>query len=240
VRLEKRLSHGLNFLISYTTNKMIDDGAPGSRIGWIGDVPIFQNNNDRRSERSVNSQLSSQRLSIAAGWELPFGRGKWIGSGISKTADRIIGGWQINTVSSLQNGIPLALTCASNNTNSYGGGCRPNSTGQSARLSGSVEERLNRYFDISAFTQPPPFTFGNVSRTLPDLRGPGTVNIALSVFKNMPITERFRLQFRAEAFNAFNNVNFSNPGTVFGSTNFGVISSAGAARIVQLALKMYF
>jgi hypothetical protein len=79
-----------------------------------------------------------------------------------------------------------------------------------------------------------------VSRTLPDLRGPGTVNIALSVFKNMPITERFRLQFRAEAFNAFNNVNFSNPGTVFGSTNFGVISSAGAARIVQLALKMYF
>jgi hypothetical protein len=107
-------------------------------------------------------------------------------------------------------------------------------------LSGSTEERLNRYFDISAFTQPAPFTFGNVSRTLPDVRGPGTINVALSIIKNIPITERFRLQFRAEAFNAFNNVNFSNPGTGFGSTNFGVISSAGAGRIVQLALKLYF
>jgi len=240
IRAEKRYSHGVNFLVGYTLNKMIDDGAPRGRIGWLGDVPIFQNDNNRRAERSVNSQLSSQRLSIAAGWELPVGRGKALQSGISPLADRIIGGWQINMISTLQSGIPLTLTCAVNNTNSYGGGCRPNSTGRSAKLSGPIEDRLNRFFDTSAFTQPDPFTFGNVSRTLPDVRGPGTVNFDLSVLKNIPVNERVRIQFRAEAFNAFNNVNFSKPGAAFGSTSFGVISSAGGARILQLALKLYF
>jgi hypothetical protein len=240
IRADKRLSHGVNFLVSYTFAKMIDDGSPGGRISWIGDSPSFQNNNNRRAERSVNSQISPQRLSIAAGWELPFGRGKALASGVSPLADRFIGGWQINTVSSLQSGIPLALTCGVNNTNSYGGACRPNSTGRSARLSGPVDERLNRFFDTSAFTQPAPFTFGNVARTLPDVRGPGSVNVALSMFKNIPVNERLRLQFRVEAFNAFNTVNFGQPGTGLGGAAFGVISSAGAARIVQLALKISF
>ncbi len=240
IRAEKRMSRGLNFLVSYTLNKMIDDGAPGRPYAGLGGVASFQNNNDRRSERSVNSQLAAQRLSIAAGWELPFGRGKTLASGISPFADKFIGGWQINLIGALQGGIPLALTTAVNNTNSYGGGSRPKSTGRSARLTGPVQDRLNRYFDTSAFTQPDPFTFGNVSRTLPDVRGPANINCDLSLIKNIPIGERFRLQFRAEAFNAFNNTNFLDPGTSFGAANFGVISGAGSARIIQLALKLYF
>jgi hypothetical protein len=240
IRAEKRFSHGVNFLVSYTAPKQIDDGAPGARIAWIGDVPNFQNNNDRRSERSVNSQLANQRLTIAAGWELPVGRGKKFAPEISALADKFIGGWQINWISVFQGGIPLALSTAVNNTNSYGGGSRPNSTGKSARLSGPIRDRLGRYFDTSAFTQPEPFTFGNVSRTLPDVRGPGSANVDLSLVKNMPFAERFRLQFRAEAFNVFNNVNFWNPGTAFGGQDFGIISGAGGARIVQLALKLYF
>ena len=240
IRAEKRFSHGVNFLVSYTFNKMIDDGAPGARIAWIGDVPNFQNNNDRRSERSVNSQLGAQRLSIAAGWELPLGRGKTLLLGISPLADKLIGGWQINLISALQGGIPLTISTAVNNTNSYGGGSRPNSTGRSAKLSGPVQDRLNRFFDTSVFTQPEPFTFGNVGRTLPDVRGPANVNFDFSLIKNIPFGERFRLQFRAEAFNAINNTNFWNPGTGFGGAGFGIISGAGGARIVQLALKLYF
>jgi len=240
IRAEKRFSHGVNSLASYTWAKQIDDGAPGARIAWIGDVPNFQNNNDRRSERSVNSQLAAQRLSIAAGWELPFGRGKPLASGVSPLAGRFVGGWQINWISAFQGGIPLVMSTAVNNTNSYGGGSRPNSTGTSARLTGPIRDRLGRYFDTSAFTQPEPFTFGNVSRTLPDVRGPGSVNIDLSLIKNILFAERFRLQFRAEAFNAFNNVNFWNPGTSVGGANYGVIAGAGGARIIQLALKLYF
>jgi hypothetical protein len=240
IRAEKRFSHGVNFLASYTWAKQIDDGAPGARISWIGDVPNFQNNNDRRSERSVNSQLADHRLSIAAGWELPFGRGKALVSGVSPLADKFIGGWQINWISVFQGGIPLVMSTAVNNTNSYGGGSRPNSTGKSAKLEGPIRDRLSRYFDTSAFTQPEPFTFGNVARTLPDVRGPGSVNFDLSLIKNIPFGERIRLQFRAEAFNVFNNVNFWNPGTSVGGANYGVITGAGGARIIQLALKLYF
>jgi hypothetical protein len=240
IRAEKRYSHGLNFLVAYTFNKMIDDGAPGARIAWIGDVPNFQNNNNRRLERSLNSQQGPQRFTIAAGYELPFGRGKAVGGTASRVANALIGGWQINLLSQFQSGIPLSLTTLANNTNSYGGGSRPNSTGVSAALSGAVVDRLDRYFNTSAFTQPDPFTFGNVGRTLPDVRGPALINFDLSLLKNIPITERVKAQLRGEAFNAFNNTNFGLPGTSFGSPGFGQITSAGAARIIQVALKLNF
>jgi hypothetical protein len=240
IRAEKRYSYGLNFLVAYTFNKMIDDGAPGARIAWIGDVPNFQNNNNRRLERSLNSQQGPQRFTIAAGYELPFGRSKAVGATAPGVANALIGGWQINWLSQFQSGIPLSLTTQANNTNSYSGGSRPNSTGISAALSGAVVDRLNRYFNTSAFTQPDPFTFGNVGRTLPDVRGPALINFDLSVLKNIPITERVKAQLRGEAFNAFNNTNFGLPGTAFGSPGFGQITSAGAARIIQIALKLNF
>lgn len=240
IRAEKRYSKGLNFLVAYTFNKMIDDGAPGARIAWTGDIPNFQNNNNRRLERSLNSQQGSQRFTIAAGYELPFGRGKAFGATASGAMNALIGGWQINWLSQFQGGIPLALTTQANNTNSYGGGSRPNSTGVSAALSGSVVDRLDRYFNTAAFTQPAPFTFGNVSRTLPDVRGPALINFDLSLLKNIAITERVKAQLRGEAFNAFNNTNFGLPGTTFGAPGFGQITSAGAARIIQVALKLNF
>jgi len=240
IRAEKRYSQGLNFLVAYTFNKMIDDGAPGARIAWIGDVPNFQNNNNRRLERSLNSQQGPQRFTIAAGYELPFGRGKALGGTASGAMNALIGGWQINWLSQFQSGIPLSLTTQVNNTNSYGGGSRPNSTGVSAALSGAVVDRLGRYFNTSAFTQPDPYTFGNVGRTLPDVRGPASINFDLSILKNIPITERLKAQLRGEAFNAFNNTNFGLPGTALGSPGFGQITSAGAARIIQVALKLNF
>lgn len=240
MRAEKRYSNGINFLLGYTFSKLIDDGAPGSRIAWLGNVPNFQNNNDRRSERSVSSQQGPQRLTFAGGYELPFGRGKTLGSSVSPLWNRIVGGWQLNGLASFQSGLPLTMATAVNNTNSYGGGSRPNSTGVSARLSGPSEARLDRWFDTSAFTQPAPFTFGNVARTLGDVRGPANVNFDLSLLKNIAVTERVRAQLRGEAFNAFNNTNFGTPNTALASPTFGTINSAGAARIIQLGLKVNF
>lgn len=155
-------------------------------------------------------------------------------------ADKLFGGWQINWISVWQTGIPLALTTAVNNTNSYAGVSRPNSVGRSAKLEGPVRDRLDRFFDTEAFTIPEPFTFGNVSRTLPDVRGPNRANVDLSLVKNILFQERFRLQFRAEAFNAFNIVNFWNPGTVVGAANYGRITGADGGRVIQFALKLYF
>ena len=143
-------------------------------------------------------------------------------------------------ITTVQGGFPLGLTTSVNNTNSYGGGSRPNSTGQSANLTTPVESRLNQYFNVSAFTLPAAYTFGNLAYTLPDVRGPGIVNFDFSLLKDTAITERMKLQFRAEAFNVLNNVNFGLPGTAIGSPAAGVISTAGDARILQMALKLIF
>ncbi|MCL5742806.1 MAG: carboxypeptidase regulatory-like domain-containing protein, partial [Acidobacteria bacterium] len=239
MRVEKRFSHGFSALLSYTNGKLIDDGAP-NRISFFGPVPNFQDNNNRQPERSISSQEISQRLSLAYTLELPFGPGKVFFSGSNPVLSRLASGWQINGIHSFQTGIPLALVTGVNNTSSFGGGSRPNSTGKSAKLSGPVSQRLDRYFDVNQFTLPDAYTFGNVSLTLPDVRSPGLVDFDFSLIKNTQIHERFKLQFRAEAFNAFNNTNFGAPGQSAGSKGFGVISSAGDARILQLALKLIF
>jgi hypothetical protein len=91
------------------------------------------------------------------------------------------------------------------------------------------------------FTQPAPFTFGNVSRALPDVRAPGLRNLDFSLFKSLMVTERARVQFRAEAFNLFNHPLFGGPGVVFGNANFGVITTqVNTPRQLQMALRLDF
>jgi hypothetical protein len=95
------------------------------------------------------------------------------------------------------------------------------------------------YMDTSAFAAPPQFSFGNLGRNA--VRGPGFVNFDLGAFKNFAITERVRLQYRSEFFNAFNNVNFSNPGGSFGTPNFGrSLGTQNPQRSIQMGLKLYF
>ena len=239
MRVEKRFSRGLSFLASYTGYKLIDDGSNGV-LNFFGQSPSYQNHNNRSLERSVSAQQVPHHLSIAATYELPFGTGKALLSGVGSLVNRLVGGWQLNSIFSTQTGIPLAVTSSVNNTNSFGGASRPNSTGKNAKLDGPIESRLNRFFDINAFTLPDPFTFGNVSRTLSNVRGPGFVNFDISLIKNFVVRERIRAQFRAEAFNAFNNTRFGMPGTAIGAPAAGIISSAGEARILQFAVKLSF
>ncbi len=239
MRVEKRLSRGLSALLAYTNGKLIDDGAPG-RLASHGSVPNFQNHNNRKLERAVSSQEVSQRLSIAYTYQLPFGPGRGPLPVAGRIVRVLVAGWQINGIHTFQTGSPLALTTSANNTSSFGGGSRPNSSGKSAKLSGPVSERLNRYLDTSAFSLPAPYTFGNVSRTLPDVRSPGNMNFDFSLLKNVQPREWLRLQLRAEAFNAFNRANFGPPGLSVGARDFGVINSSAEARILQLGLKFIF
>jgi len=239
LQIEKRLSKGLSFLTAYTNGKLIDDGRPGA-LAFLGPVPNFQNNNNRKIERSVSAQEISQRLTVAAQYDLPFGTGKTLAGSAPRWANEIIGGWTLNAIPTFQTGTPIDLTTSVNNTNSFGGGSRPNSTGKSAKLTGPVANRLNRYYDVTAFTLPDPYTFGNVARTLPDVRRPGVINFDFSMLKHFKLTERFVVQFRAEAFNALNNTAFGGPGTAIGGPAAGVISSASAARILQFGLKLNY
>ncbi len=229
LRLQRRFARGFTFLVAYTNGKLIDDGSPG-RLSFFGNVPNFQNNNNRRLERSLSSQEVSQRLSTNYTWQIPFAK-----------RNRILGGWQLNGIQSFQTGRPLSITNSTNQSQSFNSGSmRPNSTGKSAALSGAVRQRLDRYFDISQFLQPPPFTFGNVSRTLPDVRTPGLVNVDVSLTKNTRFGEGRNLQFRFEAFNAINWTNFGRPVSVLGNQDFGIIRAAQDMRILQVAVKLYY
>ncbi len=100
---------------------------------------------------------------------------------------------------------------------------------------------MAKYFNTAVFSQPATYTFGNVSRTLPDIRTPGARNLDLSLFKHFAITEHFTLEFRAESFNAFNTPIFGGPNTSVTASTFGVITTqANAPRQTQLALKFIF
>ncbi|MBM3810979.1 MAG: hypothetical protein FJW20_05035 [Acidimicrobiia bacterium] len=96
-------------------------------------------------------------------------------------------------------------------------------------------------FDQSVFSQAGNFTFGNASRTSPDLRGPGTRAFDASIFKNFTYKERLLTEFRVEMFNAFNHPIWGTPGTnVVQPGSFGVITAKGGNRNLQLVLRLEF
>ena len=115
---------------------------------------------------------------------------------------------------------------------------RPNSNGNDPRLSGKVDERLNKYFDTSVYTQPAAFTFGNVGPTV-NIRNDGIRNFDLSLFKQFNLLERLAMQFRVEALNGFNTPRFGGPNTSVTSTTFGQITAqANSPRQIQFGLKL--
>ena len=242
LRVQKRLRNGLTFLASYSKAKLIDDSeASPIDFGSIEQVlnDTYQNSYDRRQERSVDPTDIAQRLAISSVYQLPFGAGRHFDAH-NRLANAIVGGWQAQTIITLQTGNPVLITGANNNL-----ATRPNSTGQSAWLSNPTQYE---WFNTAAFVNPPSYTFGNVGRALPDVRNPGFFNYDLSVSKNTTIRERLKAQFRVEAFNLDNHVNLGYPNTAFvaganglnSSSTFGTITSARAPRVIQLGLKLSF
>ncbi|MBI3681211.1 MAG: TonB-dependent receptor [Acidobacteria bacterium] len=241
MRLERRFSKGLSLLAAYTNAKLISD-TDGLKSGsWIpGEVSVgAQNPNNLRLERSVAPQDVSQRFVMNYIYELPFGRGKPFLSGSRGLVSGLVGGWTVTGITTLQKGRPLDLT-APNNTNSFGGGSRPNNNGQRAFLPSS-DRSLNRWFNTAVFSQPEPFTFGNVGRLLPDVREPGITNFDLSVHRRFRIKELASIEFRTELFNAFNTPQFGRPNGGFGNVLFGTINNqANSPREIQFGLKILY
>jgi outer membrane receptor protein involved in Fe transport len=231
----KRLSGSHSVLASYTVGKMIDDIAP-SLIGFSGyntGATAYQNQYDRRAERSISPADVSQRLTGSYIVQLPFGKGqRWVTSGV---LEKLIGGWQCSGVLSLSTGQPLVVRGAQNNAAD-----RPNSAGRSAYLA-SDERTRYEWFDTSAFTAPALFTFGNLGRVLPDVRAPGIVNLDVGLHKFFSVGEHVRIQLRGEAFNVTNKVNWAGPNVNALNAAFGQISATSTpARILQLGMKVLF
>ncbi len=243
VFLEKRFSGGISALISYTGSKLISDNLAlpsGGSAASLGDFRIGAYN--RRLEKAIDGDDVNRRLVASGVVELPFGRGRKLGTDMPKVLDAIIGGWQLNTITTLQTGRPLAVRGANNFTGiSY-----PDLVADPTLP--SDQRSANGWFDTTAFRNPANFVLGNAPRTLPRTRGPGMVDVAFSIFKTFSFMERFTLQTRWEMFNAFNTVNLNNPNTSFApnaqgvntNANFGRIFSAKDARRMQLGLRLVF
>jgi hypothetical protein len=249
---QRQARTGLTVLFGYTVGKLLTDstGSPLSYLNGIAGQNGYQNVYNRHSEYSLDPTDVSQRATVSALYNLPFGRGQRF-SAHNAVVDRVIGGYQFNVIGVFQTGYPLAITGANSFT-----ATRPNSV-PGVSVSRSDQNRTH-WFNTAAFQNPSDFTFGNVPRTQPHVRAPGTQNFDFSIFKTTEITERLKLQLRAEAFNVLNHPNYGLPGTSFSaasntivngngvggggntSGSFGVITSAAEGRSLQIAAKLTF
>jgi len=227
VTFSKRYSKGIVFEGSYTWAKAIDEGT------------TYQDSTNAKASRAISSVDVPHRLVFSGVYELPVGRGRQFGGGMSRVMDLVVGGWQTNGIYTLQSGSALSIS-ASNTAGIFTEAIRANNNGKSAALSGDAHTRLDRWFDTSVFSQPAAFSLGNVSPLIADLRNHYIHNLDLSVFKVFQLRESLRLQFRAEAFNSLNRVRFGSPNTtVTGGANFGrVTTQANDPRQLQFGLKL--
>lgn len=227
VKLNRRFSKGFQLTTSYTYGKSID---------YCSDrVCTPYNQYDFRQDRARSDFDHTQVYVQSFVYELPLGRGKrWLNSGPSAL---LLGGWQINGVFTAQTGGPLDLQYGNAGLNAPFINNRPNVNGP-VRILGKVKSGVT-WFDAAPFSAPPAGTFGNLGRNI--LTGPDLVNLDFSVFRRFAFTERINLELRGETFNLTNTPHFNNPGNTFGSSTFGMVTSAvNDSRILQLGAKMSF
>lgn len=229
-RFHHRMSRGVDLRVEYTFGKALYDG-------WeLGGATNNQIATNRALDKGPTSFNVRNRLVTSLLWELPFGRDRAFGSGMSRAADYVVGGWNVSTIATFSNGLPIFITVP-NRTGSPFVGHRPNRT-CSGNLS-SVDLRSNRQFiDTSCFQDTERGFFGNSERA--PISGPGLNNFVIGIQKDFELAESKLLEFRLEMFNAFNHAQFRNPNGSVANRNFGLVSAARQPRVVQMALKLQF
>jgi hypothetical protein len=245
-KIQRPFSNGLTFLGAYTWSKAIDDTG-GTFVGEADRGGAFQDSYNRKAEKGLAGQDIRHRFVVSYVYELPFGRGKsFLNRG--GPAAYVLGNWQINGITTLQTGSPFTVTQAFNGANVDVGQRRPDTIGDPNGLRSSRPrgEQVAMWFDTSAFRENRPldivngpFRFGTGGRHT--VIGPGIHNWDFAAYKDFPIREQLRVQFRGEIFNIMNRPTFANPGATLGTPQFGRISATSAdPREVQFALKLYF
>jgi len=238
--LNKRLSHGLQMLLSYTYSHSMDDYS-GSDVSDIGVVP--GNMVNEQSNYATSDFDRRHRFVASYLYNLPDAY-----HGGSAFGKKALNSWSVSGIVTLQTGVPFSIFGRADAFVATRADLAPGRTLQSAIKGGNVADRLglgplkNPYFDTTAFMQPPLFTpdWGQLGRNI--IRGPKQINTDFSIIKSIPITESQGVEFRAEFFNLFNNVNFANPvNIIYPSSNFGsIVTTTTGPRVVQFALKYNF
>ena len=263
ISASQRMRNGLQFSAAYTFSKNLDQisGLQSASDTDVGFNQAFYQN--IAWTKGLSSFDSRNVFTASSTYDLPFGSGKMYGSGVTGAAAKVLGGWQLSGILSLRNGFPgqitrgnrysgigiagetpdLAPGFSTNPTEGTYQGCAqyPATATRPAGLKLGTPEM---YFDPCAFISPPDRTLGNVGRNTLIL--PGSASLDLTLGKDTQLTETTKLEFRFEAYNLFNRVNFSAPGrNVFTNANVpdpasGLIESSSTARQLQFGLKLTF
>jgi Carboxypeptidase regulatory-like domain/TonB dependent receptor-like, beta-barrel len=244
---EHQMSFGLYLLGNYTWGKCMTDQHTQAeqnqqyRAQWLPGFGIGK-------DYALCDTDATNLVHLAGSYDLPFGHGRMFGGNASKPADLLLGGWNLNFIYSYESGQPFTVTCPTATTADFG--CFADLTGQGLY---SGAHKVTQWLNPNAFAQPPAATAVGQADYSPlgggqeQARGPHFTNLDSSILKNFNITESFRLQFRAEAFNTTNTPPFSQPGQLnFTTANFSAITSTknsnenNGARTLQLALKLFY
>jgi hypothetical protein len=231
-QVTKRFSRGMSVVGSYTLAKSIDSSSTDNLGGTVSD-PFNLKTERGRSDWDRRHAFVASWL-----WEMPFKFSNHL-------AETLLGGWTLTGIHTIQSGLPLTFAMGQDVAMDGTFGTQhaqlvPGITAGNIALSHPDRNAfVNAFFNTSAFVQPnlvAPGTYGNSGRGL--ISGPAFNSTDFSVLKNFLIREPWKLQFRAEMFNAFNQVNFNNPDTTVTDGTFGVITGANDGRVIQFALKL--
>jgi hypothetical protein len=243
--LKKQFSHGLQFLASYTYARDLTDTQGGVVEGGFGGTVYGNQFSARQTNYGPEAFIRPQRFVLSYSYDLPHP------ANLSSIEGRILGGWSLSGVTTIQSGIRLTAAQA-NPTNAYG---VPNdrqdyTPGCKVSKSGSVQSRIGNYFNTSCFPTPAVIgddgvatDFGNAP--IGNIVGPHEVVFDFAVTKRIPLripVEGSNIEFRSEFFNLFNHPVFDNPSTAFGPGILpgAILDTIVSPRVVQFALKWTF
>jgi hypothetical protein len=223
LNLEKRFARSFTILANYTWSKLIDD------IGPSGTTNPF----NRHMDYGISNDDIPHVIHFSGLWQIP----RW---NLHGPANRLVNGWELTAITLWRSGFPFTVTSGVDNSFSGIGADRADYVGGKASLDPDRPhgQMIAQYFNTAAFVRNTVGTFGNEGKGT--LRVPGVFSTDIGLLKNTRITEQLNTQFRAEFFNAFNNVNFNGPSASLSSSSFGRITAAGDPRILQFALKLIF
>jgi len=196
----------------------------------FGTTGSYMDQYNRRLDKALSGSDVPQRLVVTLLYEVREFRSNRLVNGL-------LGGWRAGLLETAESGPTFTVITAANTTNAFpAGSLRPNLVNNPALP--SDQRTVSRWFDASAFVNPAPLTFGNSPRS--GLRGAPVVTTDAALEKSFHITERWRFDLRGEFYNLLNHAIFNVPGFTFGSSSFGVVSSARSPRTAQLAARLSF
>jgi hypothetical protein len=244
-RFEHRGSHGLYLLNSFVYGKAIDNSGQSLESQGAGAHPSPQNFHDMKDEKGPSDFNQKFNNTTSVVYDLPVGKGRKFGLSMPRALDYAVGGWQVSGINNLWSGQPLNLSYnataaqqVSVTLSDFRGGIsyRPNIIGPALTPSGNIDNYINPLTVVVPTDQSQPF--GNAGRNA--VNGYGLFQLDLGIGKSFAFTERVRLQFRTEMFNATNHSNFRNANLNRSAAGFGQVRATFPARQVQFALRLTF